>query len=113
MITIGLFICLVAVMVLLMFIGLKNTSIVSIFASLICIMLAFINSKIVINSTLVQNIGGFDSAGTIVQGTTTINIPALSYLFMFIGLFMVVVLAVQVLSEIKFRESQNTIELDL
>ena len=76
-------------------------------------MLAFINSKIVVNGSLVQNIGGIDGSGNIIQGVTPIEIPALSYIFMFMGLFMVVVLAIQVLREIKFRDSQDIIELDL
>lgn len=113
MITIGLFICLVSVMVVLMFVGLKTKGIISIFTSLLSIMLAFVNSKSVINGTLVQNIGGIDGSGNIIQGVTPIEIPALSYIFMFMGLFMVVVLAVQVLREIKFRDSQDIIELDL
>lgn len=112
-IPIGLFICLVSVMVILVFVGLKTTGIISIFSSILSIMLAFINSKIVVNGTLVQNIGGIDGSGNIIQGVTPIEIPALSYIFMFMGLFMVVVLAVQVMREIKFRESQDVIELDL
>jgi len=112
-IPIELFIFLVAVMVVLLFFAFKTTGIPSILSSIICIMLTFINSKIVINETLVQNIGGIDSSGNIVQGTTIIQIPALSYIFMFVGLFMVVVLAIQVMREIKFRESRDTIELDI
>ena len=113
MVTIGLFIYLVTAMALLVFVSLKAKGIVSIFTSLICIMLAFINSKIIINGTLIQNIGGVDGSGNIVQGTTIIQIESLSYILLFVGMFMVVILAIQVLREIKFRESQDTIELDI
>ena len=76
-------------------------------------MFSFIMSKIAVNGSLVQNIGGISSTGTVVQGVTRIEIPALSYILIFVGIFMTVILAVQVLREIKFRESQDTIELDL
>jgi len=89
------------------------TGITSIFTSTLSIMFAFIMSKIAINGSLVQNVGGVSSSGVVVQGVTRIEIPALSYILIFVGLVMVVILAVQVLREIKFRESQNTIELDL
>lgn len=112
-IPIGLFICLVSVMIILMFAGLKTTGIISIFSSLLSTMLAFINSKIVVNGTLVQNIGGIDGSDNIIQGVTPIEIPALSYIFMFIGLFMVVILIIQVMREIEFWKSKDTIELDL
>ena len=95
------------------FMAVKGTGIPSIFSSLISIMLAYIMSKIVINGTLIQNIGGVDGSGNIVQGTTVIQIESLSYILLFVGLFMVVILAVQVLREIKFRESQDIIELDI
>lgn len=113
LIPIELFIFLFAVMIILVFISVKTVGVSSIFTSVLAIMLAFINSKIPINGTLVQNIGGIDSTGAVVQATTTIEIPALSYICIFIGLFMVVVLAIQIFREIKFRESQCVIELDL
>ena len=89
------------------------TGIPSIFTSILSIMFSFIMSKIAVNGSLVQNIGGISSTGAVVQGVTRIEIPALSYILIFVGLFMVVILAVQVLREIKFRESKDTIELDL
>lgn len=89
------------------------TGIPSIFTSILSIMFSFIMSKIAVNGSLVQNIGGISSTGTVVQGVTRIEIPALSYILIFVGIFMTVILAVQVLREIKFRESQDTIELDL
>ncbi|MCK5138277.1 MAG: right-handed parallel beta-helix repeat-containing protein [Thermodesulfovibrionia bacterium] len=89
------------------------TGIPSIFTSILSIMFSFIMSKIAVNGSLVQNIGGISSTGTVVQGVTIIEIPALSYILIFVGLFMVVILAIQVLREIKFRESRDTIELDL
>jgi len=112
-IPIGLFICIVSVMVILVFVGLKTTGIISIFSSLLSIMLAFINSKIVVNGSLIQNIGGIDGSNNIVQGVTPIEIPALSYIFIFTGLFMVVILAVQVLREVEFRKSKDIVELDI
>ena len=113
LIPIEMFIFLFAAMIILIFIAVKTTGILSIFTSMLSIMLAFVNSKIPINGTLVQNIGGIDSTGTVVQATTTIEIPALSYICIFVGLFCVVVLTIQVMREIKFRESQDIIELDL
>ena len=113
LIPIEMFIFLFAVMIILIFIAVKTTGISSIFTSMLSIMLAFVNSKIPINDTLVQNIGGIDSTGAVVQATTIIEIPALSYICIFIGLFCVVVLTIQVMREIKFRESQDIIELDL
>lgn len=89
------------------------TGISAIFTSILSMMFAFIMSKIAVNGTLIENIGGIDSAGNVIQGFTTIEYPALSYILIFIGLFMVVILAIQVLREIKFRESQNKIELEL
>ena len=89
------------------------TGVFSIFTSLLSVMFAFIMSKITVNGTLIQNIGGFDSTGTVVQAVTIIEMPALSYILLFIGLFMVVILIIQVMREIKFRESQDIIELDL
>ena len=89
------------------------TGISSIFTSVISIMFSFIMSKIAVNGSLVQNIGGVSSTGTVVQGVTRIEFPALSYILIFVGLFMIVILAVQVMREIKFRESRDVIELDL
>jgi len=89
------------------------TGLFSIFTSMLSVMFAFILSKIAINGTLIQNIGGFDSAGTVVQGVTTIEIPTLSYILMFIGLIMIVILAIQVMREIEFRKSRDVIELDI
>lgn len=109
---IGLFVGMGVVLFILVAISLYATGIKSIFTSILSIMFAYMLSKMSINRTLTQNISEFDGNGSIVQGTTIVEVPALSYLFIFIGLYMVVVLAVQVLREIKFRESQNTIELD-
>ncbi|NOR84557.1 DUF2341 domain-containing protein [archaeon] len=85
----------------------------SIFTSILSIMFSFIMSKIAVNGSLVQNIGGISSTGTVIQGVTRIEIPALSYILIFVGIFMTVILVIQVLREIKFRESQDIIELDL
>jgi len=89
------------------------TGIPSIFTSILSVMFSFIMSKIAVNGSLIQNVGGISSTGEVVQGVTTIEIPALSYILIFVGLFMTVILIVQVLREIKFRNSQDTIELDL
>ena len=110
---ISIFIFMGVILLISIFVAFKSTGIPSIFSSLIGIMLSYIMSKIVINGTLVQNIGGVDGSGNIVQGTTIIQIESLSYILLFVGVFMVVILAIQVLREIKFRESQDTIELDL
>lgn len=89
------------------------TGIFAIFTSMLSVMVAFIMSKVAVNGTLIENIGGIDSSGNIIQGFTIIEMPALSYILCFVGLFMVVILAAQVFREIKFRESRNTIELDI
>lgn len=113
MVPVELYIFLCAVMMVLVFVSFKNTGIGAIFTSMLCIMLAFILSKVSVNGTLQDNIGGIDGTGLVVQGTTVIEIPAMSYIFLFIGVFMLVVFVVHVLSEIEFRKSQDVIELDL
>lgn len=112
MVPIGLFIFLCAVIVVLVFVSVRFTGISAIFSSMLCIMLTFILSNVSVNGTLQDNIGGIDSTGTVVQATTIIQIPAMSYIFLFIGVFMLVVFVVHVLSEIEFRKSQDIIELD-
>lgn len=113
MIPIELFIFLCAVIVVLVFVSVRTAGISAIFTSMLGMMLAFILSTVSVNGTLQDNIGGIDSTGTIVQATTIIQIPSLSYIFLFIGVFMLVVFCVHVLSKIEFRKSQDVIELDL
>lgn len=113
MFPIELFIFLCVVMVISLFVSVKDTGIIAIFTAMFGMMLAFILSQVSVNGTLQENIGGIDSTGTIVQGTTIIQIPSVSYICLFIGVFMLVVFCVNVLSEIKFRRSQDIIELDL
>ena len=110
---VGLFIGLGIALFTLIAISFFSSGLRGIFSSMLAIILAFVLSKISINSTLVQNIGGFDTNGSVVQATTTLEIPALSYLFLFVGLFMVVVLAIHVMREIRFRESRDIVELDI
>lgn len=113
MFPIELFIFLCAIMLVLVFMSLKNTGINAVFTSILSMMLAFILSKAAVNGTLQDNIGGIDSTGTIVQATTIIQIPSISYICLFVGVFMLVVFVVHVLGEIEFRKSQDIIELDL
>ena len=112
MFPIGFFTVLCAVMLVLVFVSLKDTGISAIFTSMLGMMPAFILSKVSVNGTLQDNIGGIDGTGAVVQGTTIIQIPSVSYICLFIGVFMLVVFCVHVLSEIKFRKSQDVIELD-
>ena len=90
-----------------------STGIRAIFASMIAVIFAYVLSKISINRSLVQNIGGFDTNGSVVQASTSIEVPALSYLFVFVGLFMVVILVIHIMKEIKFRKSQDIVEIDI
>ncbi|HUX55911.1 MAG TPA: hypothetical protein VMV77_02980 [Bacteroidales bacterium] len=69
--------------------------------------LSFLCAKIIINGTLVQNIGGIDEAGNIVQGVTVIQVPALSYVFLFVAVVMVIQFINQVISEIRFQVSPD------
>jgi hypothetical protein len=84
-----------------------------ILASMFGIMLAYINSKIVINGTLIQNIGGIDSVGNVVQGFSVIQVPALSYLFLFIAIIMTLVFILHLKNEILYQiEPEFDSELD-
>lgn len=113
MVPIELYITVFAVMVVLVFISLKATGISAIFTSMLSVMLAFVLAAVSVNGTLQDNVGGLDGAGNIIQGVTVIEIPALSYICVFIGVFMLVVFISHVLNEIKWRNSQDTIELDI
>lgn len=85
---------------------------VGIVTSLLGMVLAFLNSKIVINGTLIQNIGGIDNAGNVVQGVTVIQIPALSYLFTFIGIIMLGLTVYLVYREIKYKKTSGYQEVE-
>lgn len=85
----------------------------AIFTSMLSIMIAFIMSQTAINGTLVQNVGGISSSGAIVQAVTIIQVPALAYILAFVGLFMVVILVIHVMREIKWRETKDIVEIDI
>ena len=110
---IGLFIGMGVVLFTLVAVSFLSTGIRAIFASMIAVIFAYVLSKISINRSLVQNIGGFDTNGSVVQASTSIEVPALSYLFVFVGLFMVVILVIHIMKEIKFRKSQDIVEIDI
>lgn len=60
----------------------------NIISSLLAMFLSLYLAQVVINHQLIENIGGIASDGTVIQGITIIYIPALSYVFTFIGLSM-------------------------
>lgn len=92
--------------------SLMYVGIPAIFTSFLGTMLAFINSQISVNGQLIQNIGGIDSTGNIVQGTTVIEVPALCYLFLFIGLVMAALTIYHVAKEIQYKKESEYTEVD-
>jgi len=79
----------------------------AIFTSFLGMMLAFINSQISVNGQLVQNVGGFDGSGNVIQGTTVIEVPALSYLFIFMGLIMAGITIYHIIKEFKYKKESE------
>lgn len=85
---IPLFFGLCLVLLALMLLSFRLNGMSAIITSLLSTFLSFYNSKIIVNGQLIHNLGGIDDGGAVIQGVTVIQIPALSYIFIFIGLVM-------------------------
>ena len=85
-----LFIFLIIVMFYFILQALNDTRIWSIFSALIATVLAFVLSKISINSQLVQNFGDISSTDTIIFGTYTVQNSAQSWLLLMVAIFMTI-----------------------
>jgi hypothetical protein len=90
----------------------KISGISGIITALLATFLSFYNSQIIINGQVIQNIGGIDDSGAIIQGVTTIHIPALTYVFLFIGLVMAATTIYHIYLEFQFNKKNGDVELD-
>lgn len=107
-----LFFGLCLVLLVLMLLSFKLNGISGIITALLATFLSFYNSQIIINGQVIQNIGGIDDSGAIIQGVTVIQVPALTYVFMFIGLVMAALTIYHVYLEFQFKKKSGDVELD-
>ena len=82
-----------------------------IISSLLATFLSFYLAQVVINEQLIENIGGIASDGTVTQGVTIIQVPALSYIFTFIGLATTALTIYHVWSAIQ-ENNNKIVEID-
>ena len=109
---IPLFFGLCLVLLILMLLSFVISGIPGIITSFISTFLSFYNSQIIINGQVIQNIGGIDDSGAVVQGVTVIQIPALTYVFLFIGLVMAATTIYHIYLEFQFNKKSGDVELD-
>lgn len=107
-----LFFGLCLVLIILMLLSFKLNRISGIITALLATFLSFYNSQIIINGQVIQNIGGIDDSGAIIQGVTAIHIPALTYVFLFIGLVMAATTIYHIYLEFQFNKKSGDVELD-
>lgn len=84
----------------------------AIFTAFTGMMLSLINSQIAVNGQLKQNIGGIDGAGNVVAGTTTLEIPMLSYMFLFVGIIMLGITIYLISKELKYIKDSKMIDVE-
>lgn len=107
-----LFFGLCLVLLILMLVSFKMPGIPGIITSFISTFLSFYNSQIIINGQVITNLGGIDDSGTVIQGVTIIQIPALTYVFVFIGLVMAALTIYKVYADIQLKRRSGDVELE-
>jgi hypothetical protein len=100
------------VMMLGAFLGFTQTGIFGITTSLLSTIIAFMNSKMIINGTVVQYFAGVSSTDTIVTGYRSIESLPLSYIFMFIAIIMTIVFLLQLKNEIMYQIEPDIGDVD-
>jgi hypothetical protein len=91
-----------------MVIGYITTGIYGITSSLLTAIIAYMNSKNIINGNVVQFFAGESTTDTIQIGYRSIESLSLSYIFLFISIVMVIIFILQVINEVKYN-----LELDM
>ena len=108
----SIFIMWTCVMMLGAFLGFTQTGIFGITTSLLSTIIAFMNSKMIINGTVVQYFAGVSSTDTIVTGYRSIESLPLSYIFMFIAIIMTIVFLLQLKNEIMYQIEPDIGDVD-
>jgi len=108
----SLFFGLCIVLLVLMLLSFILSGIPGIITSFISTFLSFYNSQIIINGQVIQNIGGIDDSGAIIQGVTVIQVPALTYVFVFVGVVMAALTIYYIYDEVQYKKESGDIELD-
>ena len=101
-----------AMVVLLFGSALVFTGIPAVFTSFLGFGVAALNSFIAVNGQLIQNIGGIDNSGNVVQGFTVLHIPMLSYLFIFVALIMGGLTIYHIAREIEYNKAGQYEEVE-
>jgi len=107
-----LFFGLCLILLILMLASFKISGIPGIITSFISTFLSFYNSQIIVNGQVIKNIGGIDDSGAIIQGVTVIQVPALTYIFMFTGLVMAALTIYHIYDEVQYKKESGDVELD-
>lgn len=102
-ISIGLFIFLSVVMIILFIISLTRHSKITIITSMITILLSYSLSKICINEKLVQTFSGISSTNTIVVSPQIYTLSEVSYIYLFIALISTLILILYIVQELQYN----------
>ena len=84
-------------------IGFMTTGVYGITSSLLTATIAYMNSKSIINGSVVQYFAGVSTGDTIVTGSRSIESLPMSYIYLFIAIVMVIVFILHVKNEIIYQ----------
>lgn len=103
---------LITILIIFLIFAFRSSGTTSIILALLSTFISLYLSQLVVNGQLIENIGGFNrDTGEIVQGVTVIQIPALSYAFIFIALVTGGLMIYNIGLELQSKNN-NEIELD-
>lgn len=84
-------------------IGFMTTGLYGISSSLLTVMIAYMNSKNIINGNVVQYFSGISTSDTIVVGYRSIESMAMSYIYLFIAIVMGIIFILHTVNEVKYN----------